>query len=101
MNAYIAVPDLPADACDWVMRKGMDVALESETQVIVIGIMINGLPALCIDGCARDTPGAVLLVPDVLALEAVANGYRADSSTLAREDGRSVMVFKIRNGAAQ
>lgn len=96
VNAYIAVPDLPSDACDWVMRKGMDIALETGQQVIVIGIMLSGLPALCVDGCARNTPGAVLLVPDLMALEAVANGHKADSSTLTRADGRSVMVFKIR-----
>lgn len=94
-NAYVAVSDLPPDAVDWVMRCGMEVALDKGTQVIVIGIMLSGQPALCIDGCARHTPGAVLLVPDVLALEAVANGRKADSSMLTRDDGRSVMVFKI------
>jgi hypothetical protein len=94
VNSYVAAVDLPEQWLDWAIRRGTDVALQLDRRVILIGVMWDGQLALCTCGCAMGTPGSAILIPDLLVLEGVANGYSTDSSVFTREDGRSVLIFK-------
>jgi hypothetical protein len=94
VNAYTAAVDLPEKWLDWAIRQSTDVALRLGRRVILIGVMWDGQLALCTCGCAMGTPGSAVLIPDLLVLEGLANGYNTSSSVFTRDDGRSVLIFK-------
>lgn len=101
MIPYVATTDYPEADQIKLLVEALDVALESESVVIVLGRRVDdNRPLVCTCGCAWGSAGALLLIPDVLVIEGMAHGHSAaDDAKVTRSDGRSAVVLKMLPGS--
>lgn len=97
MVPYIATTDYSEMEQIRLLMRALDVALDIEGVVIVLGRCIDtGEALLCTCGCGWGSPGALILIPDVVVLEGIAHGHSADDDAkITRADGRSGVVLKM------
>ena len=94
---YIATTDYSEIEQIRLLMEALDVALDHEAPVVVLGRRIDDNAALiCTCGCAWGSAGALILIPDVVVLEGMAHGHSADDDAkITRADGRSGVVLKM------
>jgi hypothetical protein len=95
--SYIPAADLPAPRLARAQHMALDAALKLDSSVILLGTMPDELERviICTCGCARGAAGSMVVVPDLLVLEGIAEGCsEAGHQTLTRRDGRSGMIMR-------
>lgn len=97
MVPYVAAQDLSESEQIQALKLALNTALDRECTTIVLGVRIdNGKPVVCTCGCMWGSAGALILIPDVLVLESMANGaYASDDAMVKRADGRSAVILKM------
>lgn len=83
-------------ALDWAA----DVAVRSEQPVTFLGLSgMANLPRYCRARCQFDHPGSVVVVPDLVMAELMAQGWEdTPTKMLTRGDGATVWLYKV-NGS--
>lgn len=94
---YVAATDYSEAAQITLLTEALDVAIAQGVVVIVLGRRVDtNRPVICTCGCAWGSTGALLLIPDLVVLENIANGQSADDDAkVYRADGRSGVVLKM------
>lgn len=101
MIPYVATTDYPEAEQVKLLTEALDTALDREGVVIVLGRRVDdNTPVICTCGCAWGAPGALIMIPDVLVIEGMANGHSADDDAkVTRADGRSAVILKMTPGS--
>jgi hypothetical protein len=95
--SYIPAADLPAPRLARAQHVALDAALQFDIAVTLLGTVPDEREQviICTCGCMRGTPGSMVVVPDLLVLEGIAEGCsEAGHQTLTRRDGRSGMIMR-------
>ncbi len=91
---FTPAAELPDEQLKWAIEKGADVAWESGEVVAVLGIR-RGLLKVCNAGCCLRKPGAIIVIPDVKAVELTRDSGRALPYTCSIEcDNRVAYIFR-------
>lgn len=91
--------DLDSAVLLHAVRSATHVALKLGRIVVVLGSTATAV-RLCADGCCVDVPGVYVIVPDVLVVEAAANGAHLDPPWVARRDSDKRTCNVHRNSRA-
>ena len=99
-GSFVPAVNLRGDQLAYAYRCAADVALSGNRAAVILGIGPRGLE-VCDDRCCIDRPGALIVVPDVLIAEGIANGHPdpPKGPVLQRADGRTAHVFRARSAA--
>lgn len=71
-----------------------DIATRTQEPITILGAS-PGAAVLCRMDCQFTHPDSVILIPDVVLIELVANGFdEVPTAVLKRSDGRSVHAYR-------
>lgn len=91
----VPILDLPAQVFHQVCSAAADIAIQHDDTVTVLGL-VPGAAVLCRHSCRFHHPGSVVVIPDVVLVELMANGFDDTATTgLQRADGRTVHLFRV------
>jgi hypothetical protein len=78
-----------------LIRNAASVALWTDDPVSILG-HIGGIAQYCRGECDRDHSGSVVLLPDVMLMELVANGHAVpETQKINGREGRAAYLFAV------
>jgi len=87
--------DVPQEVMGPIVKRVADTAVESGDTITIKGCL--GVATLFCRGCCRyGHIGSIVVIPDTVMLELIANGYpEVGTARIERSDGRSAHVYGV------
>lgn len=97
----VKATDLPEVVFWRIARIAAGVALAAEETVTITGA-VPGAAVFCRMSCQFRHPGSVVLIPDLVLAELIANGFdETPTAVLKLADGRSVHAYRTDDAVVQ